>query len=115
MAKLCENCVHLTNEGHIIAPRLYNSIYFRGVSSYKQIVHSTPICAARLEKTGVNHLDLIVDDPRFLNRNNDCPFYKEKIHIRIINWIKSLKKQPVKKQPKKLSRENRKLKFLKED
>jgi hypothetical protein len=115
VAKRCENCIYLSDEGHVVAPRLYNSIYFRGVSSYKLITYSTPICAARLEKTGINRLDLIVDDPQFLNRNNDCLFYREKVHIRIINWIKSLRKQPVKEQLKKLSRENKKLKFLKED
>jgi hypothetical protein len=78
---------------------LYSSIRFRNKGYETIITHGTPICSARLEteftistgpisKTKQRHI--IVDDPFELNKNNDCPYFKQTLLHVLISFIKQI-------------------------
>ena len=79
----CNDCAFLTDEAYVVAPRLYTNISFREtLYPSRRITHGMPICKARLEIIrGPERFEVIVDDPSFLNRNNLCTYYQEKIRI----------------------------------
>ena len=94
----CSNCVFLSDESIVVAPRLYNSLTFRDNTNYL-ITHGTPICSAKIEKkfeetensiSKSKRLSVIVDNPNVLNRNNNCELYKETIFSSLFYWIKEM-------------------------
>jgi hypothetical protein len=92
----CSNCIYLSDESAVVAPRHYHNIRFRNEPD-KRINNGVDICISGMEKKTIEvyspihreiKLTVTVDNPFIRNMNNDCIMYKEKLYPKIISWIK---------------------------
>lgn len=99
MSKYCKFCIFLRNEEGSQNIIYRETILYNKKRMYKRVRHLDDYCICNIKKS-VRWFNSpikkrkaeieIVDDPKVLNKNNNCIFYKENIILKVLRKIEEL-------------------------